>query len=89
MNKKISKEATLYLILSSLALMIAQFLGVVPFVLSVVYFIKSQNDEAAADPQRMRRLRVWIIITLVLSIVLCIAAVTYLVTTLTEYLRQR
>lgn len=89
MNKKISQEATLYLILSSLALMIAQALGVVPFVLSMVYFIKSQSDEADRNPQEMRRLRVWIIITLVLSFVLCIATVTYLVTTLTEYLRQR
>lgn len=89
MDKKYSKEATLYLILSSLALMIAQFLGVVPFVLSVVYFIKSQNDEPARNPQDMRRLRVWIIITLILSFVLCIAAVTYLATTLTAHLRQR
>lgn len=89
MNKKISQEATLYLILSSLLLMVAQFLGVVPFVLSVVYFINSQNDEPTRNPQDMRRLRVWIIITLVLSFVLCIAAVTYLVTTLTAHLRQR
>lgn len=89
MDKKIRQEAKLYLILSSLSLITAQILGVVPFVLSMVYFIKSQNDEAAADPQRMRRLRVWIIITLVLSIVLCIAAVTYLATTLTAHLRQR
>ncbi|MBR0254985.1 MAG: hypothetical protein IJQ69_03600 [Bacteroidales bacterium] len=89
MNKKISQEATLYLILSSLLLMVAQALGVVPFVLSMVYFIKSQSDEADRNPQEMRRLRVWIIITLVLSFVLCIATVTYLVTTLTEYLRQR
>ncbi len=89
MNKKISQEATLYLILSSLLLMVAQALGVVPFVLSMVYFIKSQSDEADRNPQEMRRLRVWIIITLVMSFVLCIATVTYLVTTLTEYLRQR
>lgn len=89
MDKKIRQEAKLYLILSSLSLITAQILGVVPFVLSMVYFIKSQNDEPARNPQDMRRLRVWIIITLVLSFVLCIAAVTYLVTTLTAHLRQR
>ncbi len=89
MNKKIRQEATLYLILSSLSLITAHILGVAPFVLSMVYFIKAQNDEAAADPQRMRRLRVWIIITLVLSFVLGIAAVTYLVTTLTPRLDPR
>lgn len=89
MDKKIRQEAKLYLILSSLSLITAQILGVVPFVLSMVYFIKSQNDEPARNPQDMRRLRVWIIITLVLSFVLCIAAVTYLATTLTARLRQR
>lgn len=89
MDKKIRQEAKLYLILSSLSLITAQILGVVPFVLSMVYFIKSQNDEPARNPQDMRRLRVWIIITLVLSFVLCIAAVTYLVTTLTARLRLR
>ena len=89
MDKKIRQEAKLYLILSSLSLITAQILGVVPFVLSMVYFIKSQNDEPARNPQDMRRLRVWIIITLVLSFVLCIAAVIYLVTTLTARLRLR
>lgn len=89
MNKKISQEATLYLILSSLILMMAQFLGVVPFVLSMIFFIRSQNDDTAGDPQRMRRLRVWIIITMVLALALCIAAMTYLVTTVTGYLSRR
>ena len=55
----------------------------------ILYFVWSQNDEAAADPQRMRRLRIWVIVTLALSFILSMAILTYIVTTVTKYLHER
>ncbi len=66
------KESVTLLVLSTIVLMLAESVGAIPFVLSLVYYIKTERKGEGTDSEQLKRIKIWTIVTLILSVIICI-----------------